>query len=773
MRSLLMLLLALGDVGSPPAQAVRATAMTSPSRADRLATLGRVWSAAAYFHPFLAHRDLDWDAAFVAAYRRMHGALTTDEFAQVVERMLATLGDPATRVSRARAPDAGVRPTGALVRWIGDSTLVIRFSAIGDLVDFPRIAARLDTLARLVDVSRSVILDLRDTGGNGASDGGLDLAGWFHFGYFRAPFDSHLLAAPLVSTPHRSRMHVGLADQWRGLTDYYSAFRTPDPVSFAPAAGAHARPIAVIVDEASVVPEIVVTLRAAGLLDVVAVGASPVLPCAVHEIALGDGYRARLRTSEPLDGTVALPVDTLLGDGAGDATVLDAALRLIRMPSRSRAEGLERADMTTGVRPPDTRASDTPTLPDSAHRVLAALRLWSATRYLFPFRDIAGASWDHLMPAWIARMEASGDSVAYALGVVAMVRDLHDSHGLVISPVLRAHSGGALAPVRVRLLEGRPIITAFLDSVPQARNALAIGDEILEVDGRPARDVLARSDVPQGFSTPQSEREARARFLLRGAEGTSVSLRVRGADGRARTARVDRIAEAALQWERERAGPMIRRLAGGIGYADLTRLAVSEVDSMFALLAGAPAIIFDMRGYPRGTALAIAPRLAREPAQVAALLRVPVAASPDADETGDQVVRQRIPSTDRPHFAGRTLLLIDERAQSQAEHSGLFLEAANGTRFVGSPTSGADGGITYVVLPGGVVVRITGEEVRHADGRPLQRVGLVPDLAVQPTIAGVRAGRDEVLDAAVALLLRDAAARGHSRGPPSRGTPSR
>ena len=40
----------------------------------------------------------------------------------------------------------------------------------------------------------------------------------------------------------------------------------------------------------------------------------------------------------------------------------------------------------------------------------------------------------------------------------------------------------------------------------------------------------------------------------------------------------------------------------------------------------------------------------------------------------------------------------------------------------------------------------------HADGRQLQRLGIQPHVRVEPTIAGVRAGRDEVLEAAVAFL---------------------
>jgi C-terminal processing protease CtpA/Prc len=97
-------------------------------------------------------------------------------------------------------------------------------------------------------------------------------------------------------------------------------------------------------------------------------------------------------------------------------------------------------------------------------------------------------------------------------------------------------------------------------------------------------------------------------------------------------------------------------------------------------------------------------------------------------------------------------MLIDERTQSQAEHTGLFFEVANGTMFVGTPTSGTNGDITSFVLPGDIGVTFTGQGVRHADGRQLQRVGLQPHVLVAPTIEGIRAGRDEVLEAALVYL---------------------
>lgn len=71
---------------------------------------------------------------------------------------------------------------------------------------------------------------------------------------------------------------------------------------------------------------------------------------------------------------------------------------------------------------------------------------------------------------------------------------------------------------------------------------------------------------------------------------------------------------------------------------------------------------------------------------------------------------------------------------------------------VGSTTAGVDGNITRLLLPTGMAILFTGMKVTHHDGtRPYQAIGTVPDVAVEPTLAGIRAGKDEVLDAALRL----------------------
>jgi C-terminal processing protease CtpA/Prc len=164
-----------------------------------------------------------------------------------------------------------------------------------------------------------------------------------------------------------------------------------------------------------------------------------------------------------------------------------------------------------------------------------------------------------------------------------------------------------------------------------------------------------------------------------------------------------------------------------------------------------------MRGYPNGTAWTIAPRLTEKTAVVAALFSRPLRDAPTLRDTGyadgaTYGFAQQLPARKGDVYQGKVVMLINEDAASQAEHTCLFFEAATAVTFIGTPTMGANGDVTTMVLPGNLVVRFTGHNVRHADGRQLQRVGIQPTVEVAPTIRGVIDGRDEVLEAAIQYL---------------------
>jgi len=108
--------------------------------------------------------------------------------------------------------------------------------------------------------------------------------------------------------------------------------------------------------------------------------------------------------------------------------------------------------------------------------------------------------------------------------------------------------------------------------------------------------------------------------------------------------------------------------------------------------------------------------------------------------------------TDDP-YSGELIILFDERTQCQAEYTCMGLEQFPNATKIGSTTAGGDGNIAYVYVPGNIKIMVTFLGVYYPDYTPTQRVGIIPDYEIKPTIAGIRAGKDEVLEFALHLGL--------------------
>src|SRR5260370_32784031 len=89
----------------------------------------------------------------------------------------------------------------------------------------------------------------------------------------------------------------------------------------------------------------------------------------------------------------------------------------------------------------------------------------------------------------------------------------------------------------------------------------------------------------------------------------------------------------------------------------------------------------------------------------------------------------------------------------------MAFRAAPGAIVIGSTTAGADGNTSTVPLPGGLSSLISGLGVFYPDNRPTQRVGIIPDIALSPTVLGIQAGRDELVDEAIRQITGTSAPR--------------
>jgi C-terminal processing protease CtpA/Prc len=204
-------------------------------------------------------------------------------------------------------------------------------------------------------------------------------------------------------------------------------------------------------------------------------------------------------------------------------------------------------------------------------------------------------------------------------------------------------------------------------------------------------------------------------------------------------------------------GDPVQIKEGNIGYLDLRHVPLAEIPAAIARLEKTRGLIVDIRGYPREGGFPLSAWLNVRGARISNYyLRAQVIAgvSVDGEQIEESMLRfpQSLPPTPGTTYAGKVAVLIDEHAMSQSEHTCLFLEVATPLTFIGAPTAGADGDVTTVNLPGGLNAWFSGQGVVHADGRPLQGIGIVPDIPVPVTFAGLRQGRDEPMEQALLLL---------------------
>jgi C-terminal processing protease CtpA/Prc len=720
----------------------RAHAEPLPDQTERVMGLGRVWAKAKFFHPYLAYKALDWDAALVAAIPKAEAATTVAEYRAAVQGMLAALGDPVTRIIDPPAPAA---PKPAPTDWLTTPAPGIVALKIAGFVTgaFDPVGMRTKAAEVATEAAKAklLIVDMRMPA---------ELAGGAAYAATQI-----LDSLPAIDEwpLERSIEHRGYRTQ-SGQTSgrYFSTFVTTGAQPAKPGPKPGVSYVVFIVDPDSALPGAALALQAAGHATIVAQGAiNEENVVTTTNVELPGKLTAQLRLGELLWGPPVADVTVAKTQDLG-ARALALAKTLAGAPARQKPRKLLALPPLRARN--DLDYADQP-YPSRERRMLAGIRMWAVLDSFFPYRYLI-TDWNGALRDALPRLADAVDRDAYRRVLRQMSVRAGDGHIGVgpAAPDPAAKPRGSTA-IAARLVEGKLAVVRLIDAAEAKQQGIATGDVIETIDGKPAATALADTRTETSGSTDEARDQRAAGSVLAGDDGSSVKLGVRGADGKLHDVTLTRTAaNVAAMWAKSTALHW-KQLPGNIGYVDLRELMVPEVGPMFEELKGTRAIVFDMRGYPNGTAWSIAPRVNTRKATHGAQFLQPLVSGSDGEED-DRRIRflQTIPELpkDASLYPGKIVVLIDDRAISQSEHTCLFLAETAGATFIGSPTHGANGDVTVMRLPGGLRMSFTGQEVRHVDGRQLQKVGIAPDVLVRPTLAGIRAGKDEVLDRALAWL---------------------
>ena len=384
--------------------------------------------------------------------------------------------------------------------------------------------------------------------------------------------------------------------------------------------------------------------------------------------------------------------------------------------------------------------------------------IWSTIRDQYWDPSFGGMDWNTVHDQLRPEIErATTTSQARAI-MRQMIGRLGKSHfaiipGDVYSDVDVGHAGGgtATAGLDVRVLAGLAIVVSVEEGSPAAVQGVRPGWEMVRIDGAELVPVLRRVAEQYRGSTTRDMYLARSvNSKLMGAEGSTVRVEFRDGSGDRVTEPIERVRPQgslshfgylppAYVWIKS------RKVSGNIGYIalnlflDPARL-MPEFGNAVDACADCAGVIIDLRGNPGGLgvmAMGMAGYFIDKPDQRLGTMHM--------RETPLKFTVNPRP----PIYSGPLAILVDGGSASTSEVFAGGMQDLRRARIFGTRTAGA-------ALPSAIDRLPNGDAFQHAladyiseGGRPLEGVGVIPDVEVKLTREALLRGHDAVLDAAI------------------------
>jgi hypothetical protein len=363
--------------------------------------------------------------------------------------------------------------------------------------------------------------------------------------------------------------------------------------------------------------------------------------------------------------------------------------------------------------------------------------VWNVLQHFWPYQHLISIDWSAKLDAALAGALDDRDVDDHVATLQHLSAEVPDGHASTTCP---GQTKLAPPPFLLDQAEGQLVVAT------SASEALEAGDIVVAIDGVESAKLFAKEQALVSGS-PQWRRVRALQLLGYGPTGSSMRVAIRrgGTELSVSVGRVDR------RVTRPPLHAAIERLDDGCYYVDLSRASMTEIEKVIDDLAVSPGVVFDLRGRPNSnhqilSHLLTAPDTTNWMA-IPLIVRPGSAGSPAAWERSgwDLPVAS-------PHIKGRIAFMTGPRAISYSESVMGLVEHYHLGAIVGEATAGTNGDIAQITSPTGCDTIFTGRLVTKPDGSRHYLQGISPTIPATRTIAGIAAGRDEVLERALAYV---------------------
>ncbi|OXA77962.1 C-terminal processing protease CtpA/Prc, contains a PDZ domain [Flavobacterium aquidurense] len=386
---------------------------------------------------------------------------------------------------------------------------------------------------------------------------------------------------------------------------------------------------------------------------------------------------------------------------------------------------------------------------DKNLRLLALFRFWNYTEYFFPYKYVMDQKWDEALVEILPAIATPASEKEFLLAMREISIKLNDTHAATFNTEMMKYLGGEKYTVfGAKFIDNKAVITSISNDSLGKIDDLKTGDIITKVDGVTVEQKLKEVlKYMQGSNKPVAILNG-GFVMFTGNEDTLEIEFIR--DNITSKKIVHRYPNEKIKRSPPKASAKKWEiLENNIGYIKMNKVPKEEVPEMMEKLKNTQAIIFDIRNRPTNTDFLANEYLNPEPKPILRLLY------PDLTYPGRYYFNNEMQECGKinpDYYKGKVVVLVGPGTHSFGEQTAMSLQTAPNATVIGSQTSGADGPNYSFNIIKGFESSFTSAGVFYPNKKETQRIGIVPNIEVKPTIVGAQQGKDEVLDRALLFV---------------------